>query len=442
MPVYDGGVVREKSVRMEQVRQSWRRADVLVVGAGAAGLATAIFAARAGAGRVICLDGASRIGAKILVSGGGRCNVTNQHVGAADFNTGGSRAVRDVLRAFPASRAASFFTEAGVALHEEEGGKLFPDSNSARDIVNALLRSAAGADVEVMTRQRVRDVSSTSAGFEVHAADGARYLARDLVLATGGRSLPKSGSDGSGYALATCLGHTCTDTTPALVPLVSDDALCARLAGVAHPCELRVRVAGRIQTTVRGSLLWTHFGLSGPAALDISRHWLRARRDSAHVGLELTVCSDASFDDIDAWLLERQRTRPKALVTTVVAERLPQAVAEAWVARVGIDPLLTMAHVEREHRRRLVHALVGIDVLVKDSRGYNYAEVTSGGVPLSEVDPATMESRVCRGLYLVGEMLDVDGRLGGFNFQWAWSSAWVAGQALGRRAAAAPRTEG
>ncbi len=414
------------------VRVALESLDVVVVGAGAAGLATAVFAARSGASRVLCLDGANRIGAKILVSGGGRCNVTNETVDERDYWGSSPRDIRRVLRAFPSPRAVAFFRELGVPLHPEEDGKLFPDSGSARDVLEALLTAARAGRVEVRTGQRVVAVERGPVGLVVRTQAGAIHHARAVVLATGGQSLPKSGSDGFGYQLARGLGHTCVDTTPALVPLLLDEARCARLAGVSHPAELRLGTeAGGV--VLRGALLWTHFGASGPVVLDASRHWLRARRHGTDVRLELSVLPGETFGHVEEWLLARQDARPKARVVTILAERLPQAVADAWLDSVAIASDRIMAQLDREARRRLVHALTGTVLAVRDSRGYGFAEVTAGGVPLAEVDTATMESRVCSGLYLVGEILDVDGRLGGFNFQWAWSSAWVAGRALGGR---------
>jgi len=179
-------------------------------------------------------------------------------------------------------------------------------------------------------------------------------------------------------------------------------------------------------------MLWTHFGVSGPVMLNASRHWLRARLEGRAADVVLHVLPGATFGELEAWMQEQQREHPRALVRTIVASRLPASVAEAWIVAAGIDPATAMAHLTREDRRRLIAALLETPLGVQESRGYNYAEVTAGGIPLSEIDPATMESRVCPGLYLIGEMLDVDGRIGGFNFQWAWSSAWVAATAIAR----------
>src|SRR5882672_4530123 len=211
-------------------------ADVVVVGGGAAGLAAAVFCARASTGaRVICADGAKTIGAKILVSGGSRCNVTNRVVTERDFWGGDSRVIRNVLRAFPADHAAEFFDGLGVALHEEDDGKLFPDTNRARTVLDALLHELKRAGAHLHTERRIIAVERVDRGFLVSTAEGDSYTSSIVVLATGGRSLPKTGSDGIGYSFAQRLGHGYVETTPALVPLVLDDSCHARLAGVAHP---------------------------------------------------------------------------------------------------------------------------------------------------------------------------------------------------------------
>ena len=405
-------------------------ADVVIVGGGAAGLATSIFCKRhAGDLRVICLDGARRVGTKILVSGGSRCNVTNRTVSERDFWGGSSRIVRSVLRAFPVEKTIRFFREIGVDLHEEENGKLFPDSNSSRTVVESLLREMTRLGVDLRCGERVVAVRRDGDAFRVTTSSGREFGARAVVLATGGRALPKSGSDGGGYTLAARLGHGYVPTTPALAPLLLEGERHAELSGVAVPARLTVRVEGKPDVKLDGALLWTHFGASGPVVLDASRHWHRARLDARAVDVLLSFCPGETFESLDAWLLDMARTRARALVATVLATRLPAAVAESCVRAAGLERV-TMAHLAKEERRRLIQLLLATPLSIVDSRGYAFAEATAGGVPLDEIDAASMASLRCPGLYLVGEILDVDGRLGGFNFQWAWSSAWVAGRAL------------
>lgn len=406
-------------------------ADLLVVGAGAAGLATAIFAARRlPHWRILVLDGAAAIGAKILVAGGGRCNVTNRTVLPADYNGGSANVVRRVLAAFDVDQTVAFFHELGVPLHEEEFGKLFPDSNSARTVVAALLREIERLGVDLRTQHRVQRIERADAGFCVHAPAGA-LRARRVVLATGGLSLPKTGSDGGGYALATAFGHTIVATTPALDPLLLAGEFHAPLAGVAHDAEMTVHVAGVKPVRRRGPLLWTHFGVSGPLALDMSRHWNRAAIEHTPATCTLSFLPGEDFASTEAWLVDAARASPRMQLGTIVATRLPARVAERVLAAAGVDASIATGQLDRERRRAVVHALIERPLAVAGSRGYKYAEVTAGGVPLSEID-AGMQSRCCPGLYLVGEILDVDGRIGGFNFQWAWSGAWVLAEGLAR----------
>jgi predicted Rossmann fold flavoprotein len=416
---------------IQLISRSFPSYDVAIVGGGAAGLATAIFTRRLNPNRsVAVLDGVKKVGAKILVSGGGRCNVTNAVVTERAFWGGRPAIIRNVLRAFGVRETVSFFQEIGVTLHEEYDGKLFPDSNRARDVLDALLKEADRVGATVLTDHRVDGVLLEGDVFTLVTGRGSMASTR-LVLATGGRSLPKSGSDGTGYDIARALGHTILPTTPALAPLVLDNDLLHReLQGVSHDAELTVWIEDRVSTRLTGSLLWTHFGISGPVALNASRHWARAKLENKEVRLTLNFCPSSSFDALDARVVDLAASRPRTSIVTLVSTFLPAAVASALMSHLGIDPETSASHLTRTDRKRLIHGLMEWNLPISDTRGYNYAEATAGGIDLAEIDPATMESRVCPGLYLVGEVLDVDGRIGGFNFQWAWSSAQVAGRAI------------
>ncbi|MGE0479291.1 MAG: NAD(P)/FAD-dependent oxidoreductase [Phycisphaerae bacterium] len=401
--------------------------DLLVVGAGAAGLATAIFAARRLRGRsIVALDGAARLGAKILVAGGGRCNVTNANVSPADYWGGSPHTIRRVLAALPVAATVEFFREIGVALHEEEHGKLFPDTHRARTVLDALLREAERLGVTLMPQRRVTAIDRRDCGgFRVVSATG-ELEARRIVLATGGLSLPKTGSDGGGYALAQRLGHTLVPTTPALAPFVLDGAFHPPLAGIAHRAALTIRAFDRRPLVLRGDLLWTHFGVSGPLALNASRHWHRARLTQRDVPVQLSFLPDDDYASVEQRLLDAAGAQPRVHLRNLLGQWLPARLGEALLNDAAIDGATPLAHVSRAVRRTLGRALLERPLPIRDSRGYTYAEATAGGVPLSEIDAATMESEVCPGLHLVGEILDVDGRIGGFNFQWAWASGFVA----------------
>ena len=272
--------------------------DIAVVGAGAAGLAAAIFIRRFNQDRsVVLLDGAQRPGAKILVSGGSRCNVTNIVVTERDFWGGRPAIIRRVLRAFPVADTVAFFREIGIALHEEANGKLFPDSNRARDVLDALLRESDRAGVTLAPGDRVLGVNQSNGHFTVVTSAG-ELRADAVVLATGGKSLPKSGSDGAGYEMAKRLGHTIVPTTPALAPLVlSEPSIHAQLSGVSQDVELTVWADGGILVRLAGALLWTHFGVSGPVAMNASRHWLRAKLEGQEAAISVNFCPGRQFDE-------------------------------------------------------------------------------------------------------------------------------------------------
>jgi predicted Rossmann fold flavoprotein len=408
--------------------------DVAVVGAGAAGLATAIFVRRFDPTcSVVLLDSARKPGAKILVSGGSRCNVTNTVVTERDFWGGRPAVIRKVLRAFPVGETIAFFREIGVGLHEEAGGKLFPDTNRARDVLDALLRESAGVGASLVPGHRVVDVEPSDAGFRV-ITDRGELCAAAVVLATGGQSLPKSGSDGAGFAIAKRLGHTIVPTTPALAPLVvGGHSVHAALSGVSQDVELSVWVDATVSVRLTGALLWTHFGVSGPVAMNASRHWLRAELDRRDVSITINLCPGRQFEDADTEWQRLAAVNSRTSVQSMLAAMVPTSVAAAMLQHLEMDGAVALAHFGRDDRRRLSRALVGWPLPVVDSRGYNFAEATAGGISLTEIDPATMASRVCPGLHVVGEVVDVDGRIGGFNFQWAWSSGFVAGRALANR---------
>ncbi len=407
--------------------------DVAVVGVGAAGLFAATWAGRAQAtaGRpaaVVGIDGARKLGAKILVSGGGRCNVTHWRVDERDFAGSTSPAIRKVLGRFTVEQTIAFFASFGVAFYREaDTGKLFPESDSARSILDALLRGAGAAGVALLYPAKVTLIERDGDRFRLETTAGS-LSARKVILCTGGKSLPKSGSDGSGFALATMLGHSITaPVVPALVPLVLPaDHFIRALTGLALPCRFTLLSSkGKTVATSLGSTLCTHTGLSGPATLDISRHWLVSRDTDPGARLLLDWLPEVSEASLQQMLLESGARGATSVLRQHLTERLTRHLCDAATAPPTGD-------LPREARRRLVTAVKGMELPVVGDRGFTIAEATAGGVPLSEVRLDTMESRICPGLHFAGEVLDVDGRIGGFNFQWAWASAFVAGSAAGR----------
>lgn len=405
--------------------QNW---DIAVVGAGAAGLMAATAAAeQAPELKVACFDGAKKPGAKILVSGGGRCNVTNEVVRPDDFHGASAAALRKILRRFPVSKTIEFFAAEGVTLKREPLGKLFPEDDSARSVFDALLRAARSRGVALVHPRRIQEIQLAPQGFILRGSWG-EAKARAVILATGGKSLPKSGSDGGGYALAAKLGVRAGERIfPALVPLrVKTGTFPTELAGISTQVRLSVvRESGKRLASVEGSMLCTHFGISGPAALDISRSWTNAAYDFNDTSLEACWLPEIPPEQIDQEL----QHLGGGSVTRYLRRFLPERLARAIVARADLEPKTLGHQLTRDSRRRLLQVVTADHLEVIGDRGWNHAEVTAGGVPLSALNLKTLETRACPGLYLCGEICDVEGRLGGFNFQWAWSSGFVAGSA-------------
>lgn len=433
--------------------------DLAIIGGGAAGLAAAIFAGEHAHAhvdqsstsplRIVIFEGARKPGAKILVSGGGRCNVTNTRVTPEDFHGGPRPLIRSVLKSFGERDTLAWMAALGVELKLEPTGKYFPVSNQARSVLDALLRRCTELGIELRLGARVAGVrpldtpsETTPTGFEikVRAADGEgseQWTARRVIVATGGLALPKSGSDGAGLQWLTALGHTRVPTTPALVPLLlrpgrTPGGRLAELAGITLDLRLSVQGPAGVLATVTGSTLFTHFGLSGPGPLDISRHLLRARlaaggEAAQGIGLRLGLPQFANVEAADAWLRERIARQPRRHIGNALADLLPQRMAELYAGGPE-EAACPLGQLTRARRLDLAQMLAALPVDVEGDRGYSFAETTAGGIDLREVEVRTMGSRVVPGLHLCGEVLDVDGRIGGFNFQWAWASGRLAGR--------------
>jgi predicted Rossmann fold flavoprotein len=428
-----------------------------VVGAGAAGLFAAIWAGLTHPGiSIIAVDGARKLGAKVLVAGGGRCNVTHAEISESAYFGSSRNAIRNVLRQFPVQSTIDFFAERGVTLKAEPTGKLFPTTDDAHTVLDALLAAAKSSRVRILHPWRATAVErdgqefiiSRDLGLDHVPGDPAFIKARRLILATGGKALPKTGSDGLGYTFAKALGHTMTpQITPALVPLTLQQGhpLLA-LSGLALPCTLEVRSGSnkRLAAFTNDTLL-THFGLSGPGPLDISRSLQAALSQDASAALFVNFLPGYQTEDMDqvlstggsasiGFLLRTLASRKAPRQPLELAEGvsgmcdLPDRLIRTLCSMADVDPAAPCHALTRDVRKSLARTLTDLKVPVTGTRGFTFAEVTAGGVPLSEMHLATMESRVCPGLHLCGEILDVDGRIGGYNFQWAWASGYVAGK--------------
>jgi predicted Rossmann fold flavoprotein len=405
-------------------------ADVIVLGAGAAGLLAAAFAAGEGR-RVVLLESTRDGGRKILISGGGRCNILPSVVQAEWFITASSpHSLRNILRGWPLSAQRRFFEE---ELHlplalEEESGKLFPVSNRARDVRDRLVGHARGLGVEVRFNSRVTLLAPSRGVWEVGLATGDVLRARAVVVATGGLSVPSTGSDGTGLRLVEALGHAVHPTYPALTPLTTNVARWTRLSGVSLEAELTATPETPRYSPPQG-LLFTHRGFSGPVVLNISHVVSRPRsgpRPAIHARWGAWQRGD--------W--ERAfNVGGRAHLATVIRRELPDRLAMALLEEAGVPADRTLAQLRREEREALLTALTAMPLPITGDEGYRKAEVTGGGVALSEIDPVTMESRRAPGLFLCGEILDAFGPIGGFNFHWAGATGRAAGLGVRRHLA-------
>jgi predicted Rossmann fold flavoprotein len=408
---------------------------VVVVGAGAAGLMAAYFAAAAG-GDVVVLESTADGGRKILISGGGRCNVLPGEVRPDRYVTASSpHTLRKILRSWPLTDQRAFFEGAlGLPLVlEVESGKLFPASNRARDVRDGLVAAARRAGARFRFGTSVTALGAPpapGASWRIHLSGGETLAAARVVVATGGLSVPKTGSDGAGLAWVGHLGHEVHAPYPALTPLTGDPAH-ARLAGVS--LEVTLRAPGsrpRFETT--GGFLFTHRGYSGPTVLDASHLAILSARRGARQPLvvQWSALDHGAWEDL-------LRDAGQGIVGSLVARHVPARLGRRLLEEVGVPWDRAVARLRREERRLLVTALAAYPLPWTGDEGYAKAEVTGGGVALGDVDPATLESRRAPGLHLCGEILDAFGPIGGHNFLWAWATGRAAGTAAARALASA-----
>jgi len=411
-------------------------ADIAIIGAGAAGLASAIFAAETDVHKqlkIVLFEGAKKPGAKILVSGGGRCNVTHHRVTSDDYH-GNKNVIRNILRAFDENRTVDWFQSLGVELKREDTGKLFPVSDRATSVLEALLERCRELGVELRSGCRISTIARHDNGFQI-CSDSTEVCARYLIVTTGGQSLPKSGSDGHGWTMMEGLGHSVSDRWPALVPLtLADGHGHVELSGISHPTLLSVVVDGKVVSSSSGEMLWTHTGISGPVAMDISREWIRHQQLDHQPRLHLTFFPGEKREAIEEWILQCGRDHPQRSISQSLATRIPRRIVQFIGNHAQLDTSTKISQLPREARRRLLEQLTHHSLEITGDRGWRLAEVTAGGIPLEEIAYQRMESRLQDNLFLAGEILDCDGRIGGFNFQWAWSTGFLAGSSCARSA--------
>lgn len=400
---------------MTKARETW---DAVVVGAGAAGLFCAAQAGRRGRS-VLVIDHARAPGEKIRISGGGRCNFTNLHATPANYLSQNPSFCISALRRYTQQDFIALVKRHGIAFHEKTLGQLFCDGPSTQ-IIDMLLGELRAAGAELRLGLSVSAVERQGEGFDLTLSDGARIACASLIVASGGKSIPKMGATGWGYDLARRFGIAVTETRPALVPLTFESQMLARLKPLAGIAVEAVVSSGK--TRFQEGLLFTHRGLSGPSILQISSYW----REGGEIAVRLLPGLDL-YEALRAARAANGRQAPQTALAAHLPKRLAQLLAEE---ETSLAPAKTLADLSDKRLRRLAAAAQDWRVAPAGSEGYRTAEVTLGGIDTAELDSKTMQAKRVPGLFFIGEVVDVTGWLGGYNFQWAWSSGWVAGQVV------------
>ena len=397
-----------------------KRFDVAVVGGGAAGLAAAISAARRGASVLVC-DRMPRLGKKILATGGGRCNLSNEDLSPAAYTSTNRNLVAAILGRFGAADIANFFRGLGLEMTSEEG-RVFPATNQASSVLSLLEAEVKRLGVGVELGLEAADLRRQEESFLIFALDGRRAAAGSVILAGGGRSYPALGSNGSAYRLAQSFGHSLVTPVPSAVPVLARDRLCHFLQGLKIRAKATALIEGKAAESAEGEVLFTQYGLSGTAVLDASEPLSVAlNRDGlTNAGLALDLVPFLARNVLAARFLKRMKEGWAAgdLAMGILPDRFASVIPAMMPASLR-DP--------GEAAAALAAALKDKRFNVYGTRGWNEAEFTSGGVDAREVDPRTLESKRQKGLYFAGEILDVQGRRGGYNLAWAWASGFVAG---------------
>lgn len=402
---------------------------VIVVGGGAAGLMASIKAAEKGH-KVTLFEKNDRLGKKILISGKGRCNITNSIdiEGLIKNTPGNGNFLYSAFYTFSNDDLISFFNSIGVETKEERGGRIFPVSDNAKDVVDALTKKAINAGVELNLNSHVKEIVVEKGTVKsVRLKNGQTFITDILILTTGGASYPGTGSTGEGYEMAKSLGHTIVELKPSLVPLLTLEKWPIELQGLTlkNVSVAFKNINGKKIYEDFGEMIFTHFGVSGPVILSASRHLLPMDYKNVKLSIDLKPALDEK--KLDERILRDFEKFSRKLFKNSLDELLPQKMIPVIINLSQIDPEKPVNSISREERKRLVALMKNLEMEIKGARPLEDAIVTAGGIAVNEINPSTMESKLIKGLYFAGEIIDVDAYTGGFNLTIAFSTGYLAG---------------
>ncbi|MBU5425535.1 NAD(P)/FAD-dependent oxidoreductase [Tissierella pigra] len=403
---------------------------IIVIGGGAAGMMAALAAKEHGS-EVLILERNDRVGKKLLATGNGRCNYTNINLNINNYHGNNPKFSYVGLSEFNVDKTIEFFEKLGITPAIEENGKVFPLSFQASSVLDVLRYEIEDRGIELITEAQVSEIKRKN-GFSVILKDKTTFIGDKVIIATGGMALPSSGSDGSGYTICKKLGHTITDIFPGLVQLKLESNFLRSLDGVKFFGIAGIYIDNKLVLEDKGDILFTSYGISGPPVLQLSRIALDYLNKGKNVELKVSIIHTKTEEELFEYLLNRFSFMPKKAIEAGLIGLINKRLIIPILKEINIDKEKVISSLSKEEIRKLTNILISWKFKVVGSQSWGNAQITAGGVNTDEVDNKTMESKIVKGIYIVGELLDIDGDCGGFNLQWAWSSGYIAGSNAAR----------